>query len=99
MKIRTILALSILTAALLAGGFSADAQERSKTARIGILRVDAQDSPVAVEAIRDLKRGMSGLGYTEGHNVNFAIRWADNKLDHLPALATELVRLKSDVIV
>ncbi|HET9881263.1 MAG TPA: ABC transporter substrate-binding protein [Candidatus Binatia bacterium] len=29
----------------------------------------------------------------------FEIRWAENKLDHLPALAAELVRLKSDVIV
>jgi ABC-type uncharacterized transport system substrate-binding protein len=35
----------------------------------------------------------------EGQNVNFEIRWADNRLDHLSILAAELVQLKSDVIV
>ena len=91
--------LSFASALLLAFNLPANAQERSRTARIGILRVDARDSPAAVEAIRDLKHGLSNLGYVEGQNANFDIRWADNKLDHLPTLAAELVRLKSDVLV
>ena len=92
-------ALSFASALLLAFNFPANAQERPRTARIGILRVDAHNSRAAAEAIRDLKQGLSNLGYVEGQNVNFEIRWADNKLDHLPALAAELVRLKLDVIV
>lgn len=91
--------LSFVGALLLAFNFPANAQERPRTARIGILRVDAHNSRAAAEAIRDLKHGLSNLGYVEGQNVNFEIRWADNKLDHLSILAAELVRLKVDIIV
>ena len=39
------------------------------------------------------------LGYVEGKNIAIEYRSADNKLDRLPALADELVRLKVDVIL
>jgi putative ABC transport system substrate-binding protein len=39
------------------------------------------------------------LGYVEGKNITFEYRYADDKLDRLPALANELVRLKVDVLV
>jgi hypothetical protein len=39
------------------------------------------------------------LGYVEGKNIAFEYRFADNKVDRLPALADELVRLKVDVLV
>jgi putative tryptophan/tyrosine transport system substrate-binding protein len=84
---------------LIALGFPAEAQQRSKTARIGVLRVDGSSSPAAAEAIRDLKEGLRRLGYVEGQNINFDIRWADNNLDRLPTLAAELVQLKVDIIV
>jgi putative ABC transport system substrate-binding protein len=81
------------------GVVMAQAQQRPKIARIGILRVDGSTSPVAMESIDDLKRGLSNLGYVEGQNINFEIRRAENKLDRLPIFAAELVQLKVDVIV
>jgi putative ABC transport system substrate-binding protein len=39
------------------------------------------------------------LGYIEGKNLVFEYRSAEGKLDRLPALADELVRLKVDVLV
>jgi putative ABC transport system substrate-binding protein len=42
---------------------------------------------------------MRELGYVEGKNLAIEWRFADGKLDRLPALAAELVRLKVDVIV
>ncbi|MSP98362.1 MAG: ABC transporter substrate-binding protein [Betaproteobacteria bacterium] len=42
---------------------------------------------------------MRELGYVEGKNLIYEFRFADNKLDQLPALAAELVALKLDVIV
>jgi putative tryptophan/tyrosine transport system substrate-binding protein len=39
------------------------------------------------------------LGWIEGKNVVFEGRYADNRLERLPALAEELVRLNVDVIV
>jgi ABC-type uncharacterized transport system substrate-binding protein len=96
---KVFIGLSLVSALFPALNPPAHAQERSRIARIGVLRIDARDSPAAVEAIRDLKHGLSNSGYVEGQNVNFHIRWADDKLDHLKALAAELVRLQSDVIV
>ncbi len=39
------------------------------------------------------------LGYIEGKNIAFEYRFADDKVDRLPTLADELVRLKVDVLV
>jgi putative ABC transport system substrate-binding protein len=39
------------------------------------------------------------LGYVEGQNVAYELRWADGSRDRLAAFATELVRLKVDAIV
>lgn len=39
------------------------------------------------------------LGYIEGHTIRFAYRYAEGKLNRLPALAAALVRLKPAVIV
>ena len=46
-----------------------------------------------------MKQGLSSLGYVEGQNIIFTVRWADNNLDRLPLLASELVKLNPDIIV
>ena len=43
--------------------------------------------------------GLRDLGYVEGHNVIFERRFADGHMDRLPEIASELVRLRVDVIV
>jgi putative tryptophan/tyrosine transport system substrate-binding protein len=56
--------------------------------------------PSAVsDRIEALRRGLRELGYVEGKNIVIESRYAEGKLDRLPALAAELVRLKVDVIV
>ncbi len=45
------------------------------------------------------RQGLRELGYVEGKNIVIELRSAEGKLDRLPALAAELVRLKVDVIV
>ena len=54
---------------------------------------------LAVGANADAQQGLRKLGYVEGKNVVIEWRYAEGKLDRLPALAAELVRLKVDVIV
>jgi putative ABC transport system substrate-binding protein len=44
-------------------------------------------------------QGMRDLGYVEGKNLRLEVRWGEGKLERLPALAAELVRLKPDVLV
>jgi putative ABC transport system substrate-binding protein len=75
----------------------AQAQHPTKIPRIGYLNAV---SPSAVsDRIEALRRGLRELGYVEGKNIVIESRYAEGKLDRLPALAAELVRLKVDVIV
>jgi putative ABC transport system substrate-binding protein len=45
------------------------------------------------------RAGLKEYGWVEGRNLTLELRWAEGKLDRLPALAGELVRLKPEVIV
>ena len=84
-----------LCAMLIALGFPAEAQQEAKVPKIGWLGVRPDDLTTSVELFR---RELRALGYVEGKNIAFEYRNADNKLDRLPALADELVRLKVDVL-
>jgi putative ABC transport system substrate-binding protein len=46
-----------------------------------------------------LREGLRGFGYVEGRNVAYEARFAESKMERLPELAADLVRLKVDVIV
>src|SRR5262249_20852024 len=48
---------------------------------------------------RVFRQGLHDLGYVEGQNIRFEFRSANGRLDRLPELAAELVRLKVDIIV
>jgi putative ABC transport system substrate-binding protein len=90
-------ALCLLGAMLFALGSSAQAQQRSKISRVGYL---SGNSPASESARTEaFGRGLRDLGYTEGKNILIEWRFADGKLDRLPALAAELVSLNVDVIV
>ncbi len=73
------------------------AQQPARIHRIGILiSPSASAYSARVEAFRQRLRE---LGYVEGKNLVIEYRYADGKLDRLPDLAAELVRLKVDIIV
>ncbi|MGI0025026.1 MAG: ABC transporter substrate-binding protein [Nitrososphaera sp.] len=79
------------------GGAAALAQQPKKVFRIGYLSSgDAASDSARSEAIR---LALRELGYIEGQNIAIEYRYAEGKLDRLPELAAELVRLKVDIIV
>ena len=78
-------------AGLLVAPLGAAAQSGSKVYRVGYLSTSGS----VFEAFR---RALRDLGYVEGQNLVLEVRLAHGRLDHLPALATELVRTRPDVI-
>jgi putative ABC transport system substrate-binding protein len=77
-------------AALLVGPSLAQARTR----RIGVLLFGEPEPWLA-----QLRAAMADLGYREGRDVVFEVRAARGRLEHLRALAVELVQLDVDVIV
>jgi putative tryptophan/tyrosine transport system substrate-binding protein len=90
-----------LAVLLLAVGFPAGAQQQTKMPKIGWLGGRSFSGPGGRQGSgADLfGREFAKLGYVEGNNLTTEYRYADDKLDRLPALADELVRLKVDVII
>lgn len=87
----------VLIASGLASVPSTQAQQTKKIPRIGFLLAS---SPSALSArAQAFRQGLRDLGYVEGKNILIEWRYAEGKLDRLPALAAELVHLKVEVIV
>ena len=74
----------------------AEAQQPKKLPRIGVLSPGFSGPSPLLDAFR---QGLRELGYVEGQNIAFEYRFAEAKPESLPDLATELVRLKVDVIL
>ena len=75
----------------------AKAQQTKKVPRIGFLSSSSPSS--ARETIGAFRQGLRDLGYIEGQNIAIEQRYAEGVTERLPNLATELVRLKVDVIL
>ena len=76
--------------------FAVEAQP-STVPIVGYLSGSSQDADA--EGVAAFRRGLEQSGYVEGHNVAIEYRWADGRYDRLPALAVELVRRGSKLIV
>jgi putative ABC transport system substrate-binding protein len=87
----------LLTLGRLIAPVAAEAQTARKVYRIGVLEV----VPVASNAtnLGSFRQGLRELGYVEEQNFVIEYRSADGRAGRFPDLASELVRLKVDVIV
>jgi putative ABC transport system substrate-binding protein len=88
----------VLATAIVVSVQLADAQQLAgKVPQIGFLSPFSPSAyPVWHQAFR---QGLRDLGWVEGKNISIEYRYAEGKSDRLADLATELVRLKVDVIV
>jgi hypothetical protein len=70
--------------------------QQAKIPKIGWLQVGPSTPDAGLDLFR---REIRALGYIESQNISFEYRSADNRVDRLPALADELVRLKVDILL
>jgi putative tryptophan/tyrosine transport system substrate-binding protein len=75
---------------------SGAAAEESPSDRVSI---GARSSSCESTRSETIRLALRDLGYIEGQNIAIEYRYAEGKLDRLPELAAELVRLKVDLIV
>jgi putative tryptophan/tyrosine transport system substrate-binding protein len=64
---------------------------------IGFLHPTSPDA--FPDRLRAFRRGLKDAGYVEGENVTIVYRFAENQLDRLPPIASELVKSRVAAIV
>jgi len=96
-KVGRSIALSVFIALLFAVICLADAQQPGKIFHIGFL--DASNASGSTVILETFRQELSKLGWIEGKNITIEYRFAEQKLERLPELAADLVRLKVDLIV
>src|SRR5262249_40237037 len=86
--------IRLLGGAAAAWPLAAHAQQAGKIHKVGYLSrsVPSVFSSLLFDTLRE-------LGWIEGKNVTFESRYAENRVERLPELAAELVRLNVDLIM
>jgi putative ABC transport system substrate-binding protein len=83
-----------LALALLSAPLSVGAQPAPQVPRIGYLSAGA----VATSTVEVFRQRLRELGYVDGRDIMLEERWAEGRVERLPALAAELVQLQVQVI-
>jgi putative ABC transport system substrate-binding protein len=97
MTVRALIGLTGLGLGLLLAPPAGEAQQPSRTPRIGVISTGTLATATPnVEAFRE---GLRELGLVDGRTVVIEYRWAEGRAERFPALAVELVDLKVDLIL
>jgi putative ABC transport system substrate-binding protein len=88
--------ITLIGGAAAAWPLAAGAQQPRRVPRIGFLFYGSPGPSPELDAFR---QGLRELGYFDGLNIVIEVRYAGGRIEALPELAADLVRLKPDVIV
>jgi ABC-type uncharacterized transport system substrate-binding protein len=91
--------LVILTLAILVAPLVPEARPRAQIPQVGFLRHGRQADAPLQRRLEEFRQGLRDLGYIEGQNILLEVRYSEGRLDRLPELAAEFVRLQVDVLV
>jgi putative tryptophan/tyrosine transport system substrate-binding protein len=61
--------------------------------------LDTRSPEAMADRLRGFRQGLREAGYAEGDNVTLVHRWAENKIDHVPELAADLIRRQVAVML
>jgi len=90
--------MAALAGGLLARPLAVAAQQTGRVWRIAYLSPTVRNTEEST-TLRAFMEAMSNLGYVENRNWIFEQRYADDHLDRLPALASELVNAHTDILL
>jgi putative ABC transport system substrate-binding protein len=88
--------ITLVGSAAMVWPFAARAQQPSMPV-IGFLNSTSLEGMAG--RLGGFRQGLKENGFVEGENIAIEYRWAENQIDRLPALATELVQRRVAVIV
>jgi putative ABC transport system substrate-binding protein len=88
--------ITLLGGTAAAWPLAARAQQAAKIPRVGLLSTFSPSETVPWH--QALRQGLRDLGWVEGENISIEYRYAEGRLDRMTALASDLVRLKVDLI-
>jgi putative ABC transport system substrate-binding protein len=89
--------ITMVGGSILATPLPAHTQQTAKVPLIGFLGLASASS--STRQLESLRAGLRDLGYREGQNVVIDYRWAEGEYERLSELASELVRLRVDILV
>jgi len=93
---KTVLALGVLGVWSITVPHAAKARQAGRVYKLGVLSLTAFDGTTLARVVTE---GLGRRGYVVGRNIVIEDKFADGKVDRLPALAAELVDFKVDLIV
>jgi putative tryptophan/tyrosine transport system substrate-binding protein len=75
------------------------AQQADRVRRMGVLLPYIESDSQAQARVTAFRAALQERGWADGRNVSFEFRYAEGKVDRLPALAADLVHSNVDVIL
>src|SRR5215470_3279482 len=69
------------------------AQQDVRMRHVGVLLGTAEDDPVGQTRLEGFRQALAALGWSEGRNVRFEVRWSGGDVGRVRAKAAELVAL------
>jgi putative tryptophan/tyrosine transport system substrate-binding protein len=74
------------------------AQSPNRLPKVALLLPDTPDYAERPSLLKEVLAALGDLGYVDGENVLYEFRFAEHALERLPALATELISTRPDVL-
>jgi ABC-type uncharacterized transport system substrate-binding protein len=96
-RVNDLKLVTLVAFLLFAMRLAVDAQQAAKVPRIGIVFGSTQTATAPLNEA--FKQGLRELGWVEGQNIVLERRYGEGRLERMPEIAAELVRMKVDIIV
>jgi putative ABC transport system substrate-binding protein len=78
---------------------AARAQQANRMRTVGVLMSSSENDSISQARLAVFRNALLELGWSEGRNVRFEVRWSGGEISHARTFANELVKLAPDIIL